>query len=619
MENERINLLAAVIREAKSLDSRFRDNIPGRDALWEFLDVNEWFGVEHGGSGRDMWIASMEPVKAPLALWLRAFKRSGEEKIDLMLEAYRPALPRTCRLFEDFVGKRNCKNEDIAWKLLDFLLAKLDKEIDECDSSEMRELAEAAGREFSRPATRLMSDFLSAVSGEAWTCRFPTRHLSKAQNGAYTLEQFSVMAYTVFNAESWDEHGMIRKAAENRKYAELWLFVALHFVCALRKPDIARLPVPSLPYPPQETRRRIERGLFAAQEARSISEELLFRVDMLPVKPSKTGQHNVSSLKLFIPESVLEPLGIIMALSLSWRENGDPFVGTELRIRDIREFFGKEFDKAIGHKRSLSRRANKAYLQGIEAASDNHGCADAKGYMLAALARSHKGGIGKLPEMTDVYLQDANFSGYAPEFILREMFERGIFGFIPALLLEQYAGTAFLKLGVSKQTRLIKAIGLDALQLESLTASVMRSFRQSSEIVRSLMEQRGDKSALASTLQNIAAGAAPSRQSEFLCLRSAAGIPCCAPERSGCLGCHYEIYTKSAMHLIIKEYVRLNREKARAGAFLRTRLKNILEQGVLPAVAEMLASIPVLYPDADMEPLYDMAERGIRNANRIGD
>ena len=105
MENERINLLAAVIREAKSLDSRFRDNIPGRDALWEFLDVNEWFGVEHGGSGRDMWIASMEPVKAPLALWLRAFKRSGEEKIDLMLEAYRPALPRTCRLFEDFVGR----------------------------------------------------------------------------------------------------------------------------------------------------------------------------------------------------------------------------------------------------------------------------------------------------------------------------------------------------------------------------------------------------------------------------------------------------------------------------------------------------------------------------------
>lgn len=60
--------------------------------------------------------------------------------------------------------------------------------------------------------------------------------------------------------------------------------------------------------------------------------------------------------------------------------------------------------------------------------------------MMAALARSHKGGIGTLPEITDVYLKDANFTGYSPEFILREMFERGIFGFIPAILLEMYQG-----------------------------------------------------------------------------------------------------------------------------------------------------------------------------------
>lgn len=57
--------------------------------------------------------------------------------------------------------------------------------------------------------------------------------------------------------------------------------------------------------------------------------------------------------------------------------------------------------------------------------------------MLAALARSHKGGIGTLPEITDLYLKDAAFSGYSPEFILMEMFERGILGFIPAMMLEK--------------------------------------------------------------------------------------------------------------------------------------------------------------------------------------
>ena len=417
-----------------------------------------------------------------------------------------------------------------------------------------------------------------------------------------------------FNEEAWKSRDLLRKASEKRKYAELWLFVALHFVCAVRKTDLARLPVPSLPRPPQELRRAVALGLFTRQEVRALSKELLFRLDVKPLKPGKTESYGAPALKLFIPESLLEPFGIIMALALSWREEGDPFVRIKPKPSDIREFFGQDFVKAAGGRSFLSGRANKAYLQGIEMTAD--GGAGAKGYMLAALARSHKGGIGKLPEITDVYLRDANFSGCSPEFILREMFERGVFGFIPALLLEHYAGEAFCKLGVRKQTQLIKAIGLDALQLESVTACVTQSFLRSSEIVESLLlEQRGDKSALGAVLQKIASGAAPSRQPEFLCLRSAAGYPCCEPNRSGCVGCRYEIYTKSAMRLLMKEYVRINREKADAGAFQRERLENILNKGVIPAVAEMLDSVAMLYPDAEMEPLYGIMERGIQDAD----
>lgn len=613
MDTEKVNLLAAVSREAKAASSRFRDNIPGRNALWDFLDVNDWFGVEHGGSGRDIWIASLEPMRPSVNLWLRAYRRSREEKIDLMLEAYRPALPRTCRMFEEFVDKTECKNGDDTWKILDFLLSALDREVDELDALAIRELVSAANQELARTAMRQMADFLCAATGELWTYHFHTRRLVQPEKGAYNLENFSAMAYVVFNEEAWKAHNLIQRAAQKRKYAQLWLFVALHFVCAIRKADLARLPPPSLPRPPQELRRAIMLGLFTRQEARALSEELMFRLDMRPMKPGKTESYGAPTLKLFIPESLLEPFGTIMALALSWREDGEPFVRIKPKPSDIRDFFGQEFVQAAGGRNFLSGRANKAYLQGIETATD--GGAGAKGYMLAALARSHKGGIGKLPEITDVYLQDANFSGYSPEFILREMFERGIFGFIPALLLEHYAGKTFHKLGVQKQTQLIKAIGLDALQLESVTACVANSLRQSSEIVASLLlEQRGDKSSLGAVVQKIASGAAPSRQAELLCLRTAAGYPCCEPERSGCVGCRYEIYTKSAMRLLIKEYVRLNREKANAGTFQRERLENILNKGVLPALAQMLESIAMLYPDAEMEPLYEIMERGIQDA-----
>lgn len=46
------------------------------------------------------------------------------------------------------------------------------------------------------------------------------------------------------------------------------------------------------------------------------------------------------------------------------------------------------------------------------------------------------------------------------------------------------------------------------------------------------------------------------------------------------------------------------------------RLKMILKNGILPAVGEILESIPILYPDADMDPLYEIAERGMCIADR---
>ena len=77
----------------------------------------------------------------------------------------------------------------------------------------------------------------------------------------------------------------------------------------------------------------------------------------------------------------------------------------------------------------------------------------------------------------------------------------------------------------------------------------------------------------------------------------------------------YEIYTKSAMHLLVKEYVRLNRAMMESDGFARNRMKNILEKGILPSIKEMLASIPLLYPNAGMEPLYEIMERGIQDAD----
>ena len=621
MENNGINFIETVKHEAKILNSLFRETTTAVDDLWEFMDVNDWFGVEHTGTGKNICIPTFEPLKERIDLWLRAYGKSRGEKIDLMLETYSAIYPNSCFLFRNFIKKTDCKEKNSTWKLLDFLLATLKDEITHYDESQIKSLVMQANQELSLVGMRQLVDFLNTFNEKNWYYEFQSRQVIKLEISAYSIEQFSIMAYIIFNEEAWKKHDLIKKAAEKRKYADLWLFSALHFLGAVRRTDITRLPVPSLPYSPTEIRERILRGTFLGAEARAISEEFLFRLEMKSLKPNKTKRsNNVPNVKLSIAKTVLEPMGIILALSLSWRQPGDSFVSTDIDLIDIRSFFGEEFIRALGYKNFSSRRANKSYMQGIETVTDKNAGAKSKGYILSALARSHKGGIGKLPKITDVYLKDAKFSGYKPEFILREMFERGIFGFIPALLLEKYIGKDYLRLDVTSQTKLIKELGLNAFQLENIVSCAVKSFRHARNVVEALLYKQSDELSsehcrLGKILQNIAAEAAPSKQTEFLCLWTASGGMCKYSHRASCLGCEYEIYTKSAVHLLMKEYVKLNRKLEDADSFTQIRLKNILEKGIMPAIAEIMASIPMLYPNSAMEPIYAIVERGIFDAS----
>lgn len=591
-------------------------HVTDRDALLCFLDSNGWFGMDPEKPLKEAVMA-----EGRIRLWLQAYKRTGEEKTGMLLGAFREKYPDTARRLSDFFAERGKESYAQGWKFLDFLLAGIDREIALYPEEDLRELVEAANRSLSLADMKLLAAFLKSggrKSLSSWEYEFKSRQLIKADISSYPLMDFSVMAYTIFNPEAWEKEKLVEKAAGNRRYADLWLFMALHFVSGIRTTDMKRLPVPALPYPPDEMRQMILEKKAEPATLRGIAQEVQFRQEMLSRKPHKVRRHGmVADIKFFIPESLLEPMGLIIALSVSFREDGDPFVRTGCELQDIHRFFGERFAAAVGkRKRFSSRRANKAYLQGIEWLADDRP-GRPKGYMMAALARSHKGGIGTLPEITDVYLKDANFTGYSPEFILREMFERGIFGFIPAILLEMYQGEAYRELGVSGQTELIRAVGLSAWQIEKITSAVSASFKKAEEVVEGLF-RKGDREILAQSLQKIAAGAAPGKQEGMSCVRAAAGYPCDRAARSCCIGCGCEIYTKSATHLLVREYVRMNGERLSKTGAEAEKSRMILEHTVVPAILQVISSIPELYPEADMEMIRDMVEGGIRDADRIG-
>ena len=94
----------------------------------------------------------------------------------------------------------------------------------------------------------------------------------------------------------------------------------------------------------------------------------------------------------------------------------------------------------------------------------------------------------------------------------------------------------------------------------------------------------------------------------------AAGMTCNRPDTSRCTGCGYEIYTKAALQILMREYVELSRRCSQTDGWQKERLRKLLEEGILFPVAEMMNSIPMLYPGADMTSMLEIVERGLEHA-----
>jgi hypothetical protein len=623
-----VNVYENAAALGRSVNSRYPNTRAGRSDLLNFFDANEWFGMQALFSETEITVSFDEyaRVESAMLLWLKAYKQPGDVKISLMLEKYGNVYPATCGLFKTFIERKDVNAAHTYWQLLDFLLAELDRDISEYSESDIEALAHSANTMLPLQTAKLFSEFLSCSKiGEKpltqWIYTFEPREHPGLNGESYALGDYAVMAYCVFNEEAWQKQDMVARAIEVKAFADLWLFVALHLICALRLGDMERMPAPCLPYKIESVRAELLSGTFPAKQAAALCDEMMARVRLKSMKPSKTqAKSNVPELKFFVPESLRAPLGTIIAIALTHRpetQSGDGFVCPDNSLYNARIFFGQQFAEALGKRRFSSRRANKAYLQGIDLTANAEGTPGRpKGYILATLARSHKSGIGTLSQTTDIYLKDASFAGYTPEFIAREMFERGVFSFIPAILLEMYAGKRYKALPVGVQTKLITVLGLTAGQIERTADAVERSLSHSKRVVADFFAGVPDIQAnVFRVLQNIASGSSPGKQSEYLCLMTAAVRRCPYPDRSGCTGCDYEILTKAAMHSLMREYVRISALRGESDNADNNRYEKLLENVVLPAVAEFVASAQMLYPDIRADVLLDIVEESVDYAN----
>jgi len=617
MENNNIDVvnIFELANSFSAINPRFStQKIKCRNAFLNFMEANNYFGAQRMESPLHINRSDSDNIRPNIELWVRSYFASDDEKLKLLTEKMIMIFPETGALFAEFIEYAQPKSS-IAWKLADYLCFAMKREISDLSGEELDYLAAEMDKGLPLYSAQLFSEFLmyameNSVLSNGWVYRFNSRGESKNES-AYETVDFLKMAYIVFNDEAWKNERLLEKALHSERDANLWLFVSCHFICGWRGTDIIRLPMPELPADTVSVRKQLAEGNF---NAAGILNELEFRLRYAPLTPQKTTQYEkVPELKLFVPESLRRPFGVIYtvaALHHKSKKPGDSFIRKAGDRSHITSFFGKDFAKACGIRGFGSRRAAKSYLQGIEAMADSS-AGNPKGYILAALARSHKGGFGSLPKVTDIYLKDAKFSGYRPEFIARQMFERGVFSFIPSLMMEMYANAIYTELPVAVQTKVLSEIGIEASGLEGLAKTVDHSLIKARRAVAEIMKRPEDiRGCISDILQNIASGNAPGKQDGFLCLMTASGFACADARRSCCMGCGYEIYTKTILHSLSKEYARLLSMKNNADPAESARCTKILKEAVMPAIAEIFMSIKKMYPDADIKAMVKTTEMG---------
>lgn len=577
----------------------------------EFLQTNKWFHSKPLKINEHFFLLD-EQVQIYTEQMIPFLRCKKEARFEKMADALSARFPETARYFTKFAALISESPETIFY-VQDFLLYRLEKEIVFLTDDDARRLVEHAFMDLSKSNGDCLTFFMSWLKTQYKTVYrneyvMEKRYTMNIGKQAYDIDEYLELLFYLYNEEYIEDNDMYLQACESKNYADTWLFLAVHFICALRQTDLERFGHPKLEDDPQRVLDKIKERTFTDQEARNVLMYVNYRFCLLLLTPSKTeNTSGVSSIKFMVPASCEVHFGTLLAICEAHRLLNNipdeiPLIRKIYSYDQIKRYMGNEIGELFIHSDFRSRSANKSYLQAIfsltgEILSEEDGePLYTKGYMLAALARSHKGSYGSYAETTATYLRDAKFSGLTPEYVAKELFERGVLSFIPAMLLHMVTEGRYAELSIQSQTAMIQQLDLSPGEVEHAVTTCNRAHKKATAAVYDLAASDPDTDLL-TVLHRIGSGAAFSKQPEYLCLKTAFGRSC--DTRTTCSGCVYEISTKSSFFLIISEFNRMKNLYQTADSEIeKLKYKTLITNIIIPKLDEMLTCIKNTYGEA---------------------
>ncbi|MGT2797880.1 hypothetical protein [Streptococcus intermedius] len=591
--------------------------IKHREKVSGFLLDNEWFGVSINLDDYTITEKDAEVLKNHIKDYL-----TTPPGIKSMEGIFSKKFPSTSELFVQFAEEEKL-SETNRFYLLDFLAYYLTKDLFLYSDAEVETLVEVATEALTKLQGNILIQFIKWLLNKGITryrvsFEMTKRYTIESANGAYELDEYLELMYYLFNEDYIIKNDMLSKAANSKNYADTWLYLGLHFICALRSTDLERLGHPKLTREPLEVLEAVVDGTWSSSEARRTLLSITTRLTYLNLTPNKTkNASNVAQLKFHVPESCQVLIGTLLAICEAHFQLQIPYNAENPLIRQIKtyekitSYMGEEIGNLFLERNFSSRSANKSYLQSVAMLADDvleeKSELNIKGYFLAALARSHKGDFNEFAQTTTTYLKDAQLGQLKPEMVAKELFERGVLSMIPSMLLTIVTRGKYKELSPSQQTQMIKSLDLTPVEIEKTLELSVRADLRSQQALKTLVENNVEPEQLLTICHRIGNGEAFSKQGESMCLLSALGKLCPYDDRQHCVGCQYELQTKSTLLLLIGEFNRLNKQYQKLKNELeRGKVRAILEQQIKPCLTEMLEALSEQYGKAVLSDYEDI-------------
>lgn len=504
---------------------------------------------------------------------------------------------RTRKALEDFSYK---KSDAGMAALYEIIINVINCEIMECNNQDITKMKKYAEKAPTKIYMQYLVMFVNFCK-KTYQCNY-TIELKYKQNKAiskadstkpYAHNDYYKMAYMTFSDKYINENCLVQKAINSSQNSYVWLFTAMHYVCAWRKSDIEAIPVIELPYDNVTTLKMIYKNIYR-NEAIEISIRLQNEINNSNIKPKKTkDRQDERFLTIEIPTSLRMIFGTIYSIYCVQVKSGR-YINKALSAGDYLRFFGEKYVQIFGNVPFSNRRANKSFLDEVVNITESQHGIDKKimGYRVASYARAHVEGQNGISTVTSKYLE-TKLDGLSVDEILMQLFETGTCSFVPYFLLEIVYGKKLSDLSVYEQTEIINLSGLNAYRTEMLSKALVNAYRRTYGAVEIIFKQyKKDESkqiVAEQMLNNIVNRTALSKTIGISCLCAAKRLPCPFQNRE-CAGCSYGIYEMSFFYNAMERIRELYNKLANAQTLGEQRkIQMLLDEEALPALVEILS------------------------------